>query len=234
LPLEDPAFQSRLRAVEVRIEDALLRSGRKRSEVTLVAVTKKFSADRVQQAYDAGLRDFGENYVQEFAAKFPLLRPLAQARFHLIGHLQSNKVRTACELFQVIETVDSAKILKRIDAIAKETNVNVEAFLEVKLSDESNKTGASPDEIPGILEAAVSCERVRVSGLMTLPPWSEDAEKSRTYFRKLALLARKFQLPNLSMGMSGDFEIAIEEGATVIRVGTALFGRRPRPDEAAA
>jgi pyridoxal phosphate enzyme (YggS family) len=199
-----------------------------------VAVTKKFSADAIQLAYDEGLRDLGENYVQEFAGKHPFVTCARDARFHLIGHLQSNKVRTACGLFQVIQTVDSAKILRRIDSVAKETNVTIEAFLEIKLSQEASKTGAAPDEIPRILEAAATCEHTRLSGLMTMPPWSEDPEKSRPYFRRLAKLAREYHLPNLSMGMSGDLEIGIEEGATLIRVGTALFGRRPRPHEEVA
>jgi len=196
-----------------------------------VAVSKKFSALAIRQAYDVGLREFGENYVQEFAGKWPKLSDLSDARFHLIGHLQSNKARTACELFSVIQTADSPKLLRRLDASANELGRILEVLLEIKLSDEPAKTGADAREIPGLLEAAHSCANLKVTGLMTMPPWSEDAEHSRPYFRRLAELARGYNLRSLSMGMSNDFEVAIEEGATIIRVGTALFGKRPPPKE---
>lgn len=208
------------------------RSGRQRAGVTLVAVTKKFSADRIREAHQAGLREFGENYVQEFAEKQPHLPDLASARFHLIGHLQSNKVRQACQLFQVIQTADSGRLLKRLDAVAGENRIAPEVLIEVKLSSEENKSGAEPDDLPQLLETASACSTIRVNGLMTIPPWSEDAEQSRPYFRRLAELARKYGLAQLSMGMSNDFEVAIEEGATLIRLGTALFGSRPKPEEA--
>jgi PLP dependent protein len=196
-----------------------------------VGVSKKFSASAIRQAYHARLRDFGENYVQEFAGKWPELSDLSDARFHLIGHLQSNKARTACELFSVIQTVDSPKLLQRLDASAKELDRQVEVLLEIKLSEEPAKAGADAREIPDLLEAAHSCANLKVTGLMTMPPWSEDAEHSRPYFKRLAELARRYQLGDLSMGMSNDFEVAIEEGATIIRVGTALFGKRPPPKE---
>jgi len=197
-----------------------------------VAVSKKFSADSIRVAYAAGLREFGENYVQEFAGKQPQLQNLTGARFHLIGHLQSNKARHACELFQVIQTADSAKLLKRLDAAAAEQGVALEVFLEVKLSGEESKTGAEPDQLPELLDTAAACPALRVTGLMTMPPWSEDAEQSRPYFKRLAELAGRLGLSQLSMGMSNDFEVAIEEGATLIRVGTALFGPRPKPQKA--
>jgi PLP dependent protein len=227
-------FQSRLQAVETRIQRALDSSGRKRSDVTLVAVSKKFSAATIREAYQAGIRDFGENYVQEFASKRPRMQDLVDARFHLIGHLQSNKARLACELFQVIQTADSAKLLQRLDTAAGERNsaleVMLEVMLEVKLSPEGGKTGARPEDLPALLDAASRAKHLRLSGLMTMPPWSEDPENSRPYFQKLAQLARQFGLPNLSMGMSNDFEAAIQEGATLIRVGTALFGPRPKSE----
>lgn len=197
-----------------------------------MAVSKKFSADSIRVAYAAGLREFGENYVQEFAGKQRQLQDLEGSRFHLIGHLQSNKVRQACELFQVIQTADSARLLKRLDAAAAEQSVAPEVLLEVKLSGEESKTGAEPDQLPELLEAAAASPALRVTGLMTMPPWSEDAEESRPYFKRLAELARRFGLSQLSMGMSNDFEVAIEEGATLIRVGTALFGPRPKPQKA--
>lgn len=167
--------------------------------------------------------------MQEFAEKRPLLGGLADARFHLIGHLQSNKARMACDLFQVIQTVHSPKLLQRLNEAAQEKGSIIEGMLEVKLSDEPSKSGADPAEIPAILEKASACSNVQISGLMTIPPWSENAEESRPYFRKLAVLAEQYKIPKLSMGMSGDFEVAIQEGATVIRVGTALFGARPKP-----
>jgi len=194
-----------------------------------VAVTKKFSAEAIRNAYQAGLRDFGENYVQEFAQKQPELRDTSEARFHLIGHLQSNKARLASELFHVIETADSAKLLARLDAAAADLKTSPRVLIEVKLSDEKDKTGALPEELPQLLDAARECTRISVSGLMTMPPWSTDPEQSRSYFQELARLARQNGLTELSMGMSGDFEVAIEEGATIIRVGTALFGPRPKP-----
>jgi pyridoxal phosphate enzyme (YggS family) len=197
-----------------------------------VAVSKKFSAAAIREAYEAGLRDFGENYVQEFAEKYPQLQGLNDARFHLIGHLQSNKARLACDLFKVIQTADSARLLRRLDAAAAEANALPELLIEVKLSEEENKSGARPEDLPSLLDAAASCPHLNLSGLMTMPPWSTDAEQSRPYFQQLARLARQFALPKLSMGMSGDFEVAIEEGATIIRVGTALFGPRPKPSKA--
>ncbi len=194
-----------------------------------MAVSKKFSADAIREAYQTGVRDFGENYVQEFAEKHPELDGLKDARFHLIGHLQSNKARLACDLFNVIQTVDSPKVLKRLDAAAAEATRVPEVLFEVKLSEEESKSGANPEDLPGLMGAAASCTRIKVSGLMVMPPWSIDAELSRPYFRRLAELARQYKLPKLSMGMSGNFEVAIEEGATIIRVGTALFGSRPKP-----
>ena len=229
LPLEVSTFASRLASVEARIHDAARRAGRQRPEITLVAVSKKFSAERIREAYQASLRDFGENYVQEFAEKQPEIADLTGARFHLIGHLQTNKARLASDLFHVIQTADSAKLLTRLNAAAEAKGERIEVLLEIKLSEEESKSGASPNEIPALLEAADSCPHLNLTGLMTMPPWSEDAEQSRPYFRRLAELGLRYGLPKLSMGMSNDFEVAIEEGATMLRVGTALFGARPKP-----
>ncbi len=231
LPPEGPSFENRLQAVENRIQHALQSSGRKRPDITLVAVTKKFSAARIREGYEAGLRHFGENYVQEFAGKLPELQDLRDARFHLIGHLQSNKARLASQMFHTIQTIDSGKLLERLDAVAGELDRAFDVLFEIKLSEEQSKTGADPNLLPELMAAAVKCKRVHVSGLMTVPPWSENAEQSRPYFRRLAALAKQYGLRELSMGMSGDFEVAIEEGATIIRVGTALFGPRPKPGE---
>ena len=219
----------RIEAVEKRMRNAAQRAGRERQSITLIAVSKKFPAAHLALAYRAGLREFGENYVQEFAEKRPALAELKDARYHLIGHLQSNKARLACELFQVIQTIDSAKVLRRLDVAAAERSETIEGMIEVKLSGEESKSGAAPNEIPALLDAAAACAHVNLSGLMTMPPWSEDPELSRPYFRQLANLARQYNLPHLSMGMSGDLETAIEEGATIVRVGTALFGKRPKP-----
>lgn len=221
-------LRERLNQVEERIHSAVERAGRRRSDVTLIAVTKKFPASVTLEAYALGLRHFGENYVQEFEAKHPSLAnltgPGADAVFHLIGHLQSNKTRIAAELFQVIETVDSEKLARRLD----QSGTPLEVMIEVKLSEEESKAGADPASLPALIEAIRTCPNLRLTGLMTMPPWSDDPEQTRPYFRKLAALARTHGLPELSMGMSHDLEAAIEEGATHIRVGTALFGPRPK------
>jgi pyridoxal phosphate enzyme (YggS family) len=228
LPATGSNLRNRIQAVEHRLAGAVQKAGRRRSDIQLVAVTKKFSSAVLQEAYQAGLREFGENYVQEFATKRLQIGDLPQVRYHLIGHLQSNKARIAATLFDVIQTVDSPKLLQRLNDAAGEQGKHLELLLEIKLSDEASKTGARPEEIPAVLQSAARCQNVRVSGLMTMPPWSEDAELSRPYFRSLAALARQYSLPELSMGMSNDFEVAIEEGATIVRVGTALFGARPK------
>jgi len=217
-------LRERLNQVEERIRNAVERSGRQRSDVTLIAVTKRFPAAVAIAAFDLGLRHFGENYVQEFESKHAALENLAGAEFHLIGHLQSNKTRIAAELFQVIETVDSEKLAHRLDQVGKP----LEVMIEVKLSEEESKAGSAPDALPGLIESIRQCANLRLSGLMTMPPWRDDPAQTRPYFRKLAALARTHGLPKLSMGMSHDLEAAIEEGATHIRVGTALFGPRPK------
>jgi len=223
-PDSGSSLEQRLGMVEERIAKATARSGRKRADVTLIAVTKVFPASCIRDAYALGLRDFGENYVQEFEGKFPDVADLAGARFHLIGHLQSNKARKATELFQTIQTVDSSKLAHRLDEAGK----RLEIMLEVKLSAEAAKTGASPEELAPVIESVRSSANLKLTGLMTMPPWSEDPEVSRPYFRKLRELAEQFGLTDLSMGMSHDLEAAIEEGATHVRVGTALFGKRKK------
>jgi hypothetical protein len=215
----------RLATVRERIERACARSGRDSSSVTLIAVTKVFPAAVIRDAYEAGLRDFGENYVQEFESKAPEVQDLAAARFHLIGHLQSNKAKKASELFAVIQTVDSPKLVRRLDEAGRPLDI----MLEVKLSGEDAKSGAGPEELPVLIEAVRATRNLHLVGLMTMPPWSDEPEPSRPYFRRLRELASRFGLSQLSMGMSHDFEVAIEEGATHIRVGTALFGKRKKP-----
>lgn len=215
-------LKDRLNEVEERIERAAARAGRRRDEVTLVAITKVFPAAAILEAWELGLRDFGENYIQEFETKHPEVAGLQGARFHFVGHLQSNKARRAAELFDVIQTVDTAKLARRLDECGKPLDV----MIEVRLSDENAKSGADPQVIPELIEAISALRNLRVTGLMTMPPWSEDAEQSRPYFKRLRSLAEQYKLPHLSMGMSNDFEVAIEEGATHVRVGTALFGSR--------
>jgi PLP dependent protein len=215
-------LKDRLDAVEERIEQACRRSSRSRSEITLVAVTKVFPAEVIREAYALGVRHFGENYVQEFAGKATAIADLELATFHLIGHLQSNKSKAAADLFHVIETVDSPKLARRLNDIGNRLQV----MIEVKLSPEEAKAGAAPEDLPALVAAIRSCPNLDLIGLMTMPPWDDEAEPSRPYFRRLRELAQIQGLKQISMGMSHDFEVAIEEGATHIRVGTALFGSR--------
>ena len=217
-------LKQKLDQVESRIEAAASRSGRQRSDIQLVAVTKKFPASAIRDAYALGLRDFGENYLQEFEAKRLELTDCPGARYHFIGHLQSNKTKKAAEIFDVIHTVDSAKIARRLDADAADAGLQV--LIEVKLSTEPAKVGAAPGEVPALVEAIRGCPHLRLLGLMTMPPWSDEGERSRPYFARLRELASQNGLQHLSMGMSHDLEVAIEEGATMVRVGTALFGPR--------
>ena len=231
------SLRQNLAAVRERIARAAEGAGRDPAGITLLAVTKIFPAAAIQEAYELGLREFGENYVQEFEGKAPAVGGLAGARFHLIGHLQSNKSKKAVELFRVIQTVDSAKLARRLNEAARPASDLVlgrasesplEVMLEVKLSGEDAKSGAEPAELPAIVEAVRGCQNLRLTGLMTMPPWSDDPEASRPYFRRLRELAEQLGLKGLSMGMSHDLETAIEEGATCVRVGTALFGKRKK------
>ena len=217
-------LRENLDTVERRISGAAARAGRPRDSITLVAVTKKFPAAVVREAYDLGVRHFGENYVQEWEEKSQNLLGLPDANFHFIGHLQSNKARKAAEIFHTIETVDSVKLASRLDAAARPLDI----FIEVKLSPEEAKAGASPDGLAPLVAALRQAKNLRILGLMTMPPWSENAELSRPYFKRLAGLARAHGLSGLSMGMSHDLEVGIEEGATHVRVGTALFGKRKK------
>ncbi|MBI1790328.1 MAG: YggS family pyridoxal phosphate-dependent enzyme [Acidobacteria bacterium] len=214
----------RLAEVRERIERAAERAGRDPAGITLLAVTKVFPATAIREAYAAGLRDFGENYVQEFEGKYPEVADLGEARFHLIGHLQSNKSKKAAELFHAIQTVDSAKLARRLDECGRPLDI----LLEVKLSAEEAKAGADPAELPELIAAVKQCPNLRLRGLMTMPPWSDDPEPTRPYFRRLRELGEQYGLGELSMGMSHDLEVAIEEGATCVRVGTALFGKRKK------
>jgi PLP dependent protein len=213
-----------LAAVRERVARAAERAGRDPAEILLLAVTKVFSAEVIRQAYELGLRDFGENYVQEFEHKAPDVQDLRDARYHLIGHLQSNKAKRAAELFQEIQTVDSLKLARRLN----ESGRGLDVMIEVKLAAEEAKSGADPAELPDLIEGIRACGNLRLLGLMTVPPWSEDPEAARPIFRRLRELGTEHAVRQLSMGMSHDLETAIEEGSTCVRVGTALFGKRTK------
>ena len=196
-----------------------------------MAVSKVHPVEAILEAYAAGHRLFGENRVQEFQEKSPHLKELTGTNFHLIGPLQSNKTAKAAELFDAIDAVDSLKIAQRLNTTAAALGKKLPVLIEVKLSHEESKHGLSPEELPSLLAAMNDLESIPAVGLMTVPPWSEDAEVARPYFRELRRLrdesaARFPRVTQLSMGMSNDFTVAIEEGSTCVRVGTALFGRR--------
>src|SRR5580704_12316600 len=214
-----------------QIAEACRRANRSESDVALMAVSKVHPVEVVLEAYAAGQRLFGENRVQEFQEKSPSLTALTDARFHLIGPLQSNKTTRAAELFHSIDAVDSLKIAQRLNTAAAALGKKLPILVEVKLSHEESKHGLAPEELPSLLAAMNELESIEVVGLMTVPPWSEDAEVARPYFRELRRLrdesvASFARVTQLSMGMSNDFTVAIEEGSTCVRVGTALFGRR--------
>jgi len=220
-----------LAQLQQQIHEACRRANRSDSEVALMAVTKVHPVEVILEAYAAGHRLFGENRVQEFQEKSQHLTTLNDAKFHLIGPLQSNKTARAAELFQAIDAVDSLKIAQRLDAAAKALGKKLPILVEVKLSHEESKHGLDPAELPDLLAALEPLESIQAVGLMTVPPWSEDAELARPYFRDLRKLRDQSlasfpKLTQLSMGMSNDFRIAIEEGSTCVRIGTSIFGKR--------
>ena len=218
-------IRERIEQVRQRLAAAARRSGRPPEEITLVAVSKVKLASDILAACDAGQRHFGESYVQEFEAKSRELPNLPDAVFHMIGKLQSNKAKPASELFDVIQTVQGIKLARRLNDAGKPLDI----FLEVKLGDEPSKSGLQEDELPAVKEFVESCDNLKLRGLMGMPPWSQDPEQARPYFRRLRQLAERHALAELSMGMSHDLEVAIEEGATLVRVGAAIFGKRIRP-----
>jgi PLP dependent protein len=225
------SISDNLARIRQEILDACRRASRSEAEVALMAVSKVHPVGVILEAYAAGQRLFGENRVQEFQEKSQHLAGLNDAAFHLIGPLQSNKTTRAAELFDAIDAVDSLKIAQRLDVAAKALGKRLPVLIEVKLSHEESKHGLAPAELPALLSAMEALESVEAVGLMTVPPWSEDAELARPYFRELRRLrdesvGRFPKLTQLSMGMSNDFAVAIEEGSTCVRVGTALFGKR--------
>jgi pyridoxal phosphate enzyme (YggS family) len=236
--LDPSTVAANLAAVRERIAAAADRSGRTPESVRLIAVSKTFPAESVRAAIAAGHRDFGENKVQEAIPKIEAIEGAGeQVRWHLIGHLQSNKARKAARPFDVIHSIDSADLLQKIDAAAREARRTPELLIQVDLAGEATKFGAAPDALQPIFDAAASLTNARLVGLMVLPPWSEDPEIARPYFRRLRELRDELgsrgvpaaSLRELSMGMSHDFEVAIAEGATMVRVGTAIFGKRTPP-----
>jgi pyridoxal phosphate enzyme (YggS family) len=223
-----------LARIREQIANASHRVSRSDSEVALMAVSKMHPPEAILEAYAAGLRLFGENRVQEWQEKSCSLAQLTDARFHLIGPLQSNKTSRAAELFDAVDSVDSLKIATRLNAAATALGKRLPMLIEVKLSHEESKHGIAPAELPALLVDLAPLEALIPSGLMTVPPWSEDSEIARPYFRELrrlrdVSLAACPTLTQLSMGMSNDFTVAIEEGSTCVRIGTALFGKRQYP-----
>ena len=225
--------------VRERIAAAASRAGRNPADITLMGVSKTFPPERIREAYMAGLRVFGENRVQEFAAKATALRDLRDIEWHLIGHLQTNKAAKAAELFDAVDSVDSVRMAEKLNASAENLGKTLSVLIEINVGGELAKSGVAPDadELEQILQGAPRWGNLRIHGLMTVPPYTEDPEGSRPYFRQLRQIRDRLAalaLPNigmavLSMGMSHDFEVAIEEGATCVRVGTAMFGGRAKP-----
>lgn len=218
--------------VRERMAAACARTGRRPEDVRLVAVSKTIPAERIRQAYEAGLRDFGENRVQEAEAKRPALANL-DITWHLVGHLQTNKARAARELFQYIQSVDSLRLAERLNRVAL-PGQRLPVLLEVNLGNEPTKSGAREEEVLRLAEGVSLLPTLELRGLMVVPPFFDDPEGARPFFRRLRELAELIQSRNLpgvsmrelSMGMSHDFEVAIEEGATMVRIGTAIFGPR--------
>ena len=225
--------------IRQRMSAAAARVKRDPAQITLMAVSKTVEPDRIRQAYEAGLRVFGENRVQEFEGKSAALRDLKDAEWHLIGHLQSNKAKKAAEAFQAVDAVDSLRLAERLNEAAKQSGRVLPVLIEIKVSEEESKAGIEMDsqELEALLLGAAKLDHISVRGLMTVPPFTEDPQGARLYFRTLRDLRDTIaqrKLPSismdvLSMGMSHDFEVAIEEGSTCVRVGTAIFGARPKP-----
>jgi PLP dependent protein len=225
--------------VRERLAAAARRAGRHPEEIALMAVSKTHPPERIREAHAAGLRLFGENRVQEFVGKASALADLAEAEWHMIGHLQTNKAAKAAELFGAVDSVDSVKLAEKLDAAARSLGKRLAVLIEINVGGEAAKSGVALDsqDLEDLLLAAPRFEALEFRGLMTVPPFTDDPESARPYFRKLrelrdAIAARKLpsvRMHVLSMGMSHDFEVAIGEGSTCVRVGTAIFGERPKP-----
>ena len=217
-------MQAQIQEVRAKMAAAARRGCRQIDDITLVAVSKTVPPERVDEALALGVTTFGESKLQEAKAKIPLVS--SRARWHMIGHLQTNKARVAVELFELIHSVDSVKLAADLNKWAERVGKTQAVLLEINVSGEPSKFGIKPEDLNAMLDPIVALPRLEVRGLMTLAPFAEDAEKARPYFRRLRELRDAVGLRELSMGMSNDFEIAVEEGATIVRVGTAIFGER--------
>jgi PLP dependent protein len=232
------SIAANIASIHERIAAAAHRAGRNPEEIALMAVSKTHPPERIRQAYEAGLRLFGENRVQEFATKIGALRNLPDSDWHMIGHLQTNKAGKTAELFNAVDSVDSLKLAEKLDAAARQLGKNLSVLIEINVGGEAAKSGAAPHSqaLEELLLAAPRLEAIQFRGLMTVPPFTDDPEAARPYLRKLrelrdTIAARKLpsvSMDILSMGMSHDFEVAIEEGSTCVRVGTAIFGERTK------
>lgn len=222
-----------LRVVQNRIGAACIRSGRSPEEVLLVAVTKTFDADAIRIAFDAGQRDFGENYVQELMEKHAALGN-ERIRWHYIGHLQSNKAKSIVDYVHLIHSVDNERVAQELNRRAERANRTIDVLLEVHTTDEATKFGVLPDKAFDLAKEVSRFKRIKIQGLMTMGPFSDNPNDSRPSFRQLVDVKRRIEsegidnvaMRHLSMGMTHDFEVAIEEGATIVRIGTAIFGKR--------
>ena len=230
------AISENIQSIQERIDSAARRAGRRPEEIALMAVTKTHPPERIREAHAAGLRLFGENRVQEFAGKAPALADLAAAEWHMIGHLQTNKAGKTVELFSAVDSVDSLKLAERLNAAARALNKKLNVLIEINVGGEAAKSGLAPDsrDLQDLLRSAPRFEALEFRGLMTVPPFTDNPEQARPYFRALrdlrdSIAARKLpaiRMDVLSMGMSHDFEVAVKEGSTCVRVGTAIFGER--------
>lgn len=216
----------RLAAVRARIAAACEGVGRDPAGVRLVAVCKTHPPERVREAYEAGQRDFGENYVQEMLAKAEALADLPELRWRFIGHLQRNKAKDVVSVGAAVETVDSVRLADALARRAEAAGRRLETLLQVNVGGEAQKSGCPPEQVPALVEAVRARDALELRGLMTVPPLGGQAAASRPHFRRLRELAAAHDLPELSMGMTHDLEVAVEEGATIVRVGTAIFGPR--------
>ena len=228
--MSEGGLRERVEAVRVAIREACVRGGRSEHDVQLLAASKKKSPEAIEEAYACGLDLFGESRVQEARQKIPLCP--GRIAWHFIGHLQTNKAREAVSLFECIHSADSLRLLQALDACADEEGRRMRAFLEINVAGEGSKTGVPPDAAPGVLEAARGLARVEIVGLMAIPPFTPKAEGARPHFAALRVLRDRlraqtgYALEQLSMGMSHDYPVAIEEGSTCVRIGRALFGER--------
>jgi PLP dependent protein len=231
--MPETSIRENLLRIEERIQAAAMRAGRRAEEITLIGVSKTHPAEAIREAYEAGLRHFGENRVQEWEGKFGGVEKL-QADWHLIGHLQSNKAARAAKLFHSIDSVDDFALAQRLDRARAEmkASAKLRVLIEAHIADEEAKSGASIGELPALAEKILTLPNLHLAGLMCIPPFAENIEETRPFFQRLRGLRDDLEmrlgrtLPALSMGMSHDFEAAIAEGATEVRVGTAIFGAR--------